>query len=561
MFKAIVSGILLTLFIFTNSYGQIFDPAALNADPRTATGPIAPRLNGLGDHSFKVTTSNPESQYFFDQGLRLVVGYNHSEAMRSFKEAARLDPNNAMAYWGWALTLGRNLNLPMIMNAADQANDAIDRAMALRDDVSTKEKDYIEALASRYSDDLSISRDILDEVYRVSMKKLMQKYPDDLDAAVLYVAAAMNTQPWDYWHKDGEAKGNTTEVISILQDVISKNPSHAAAHHYLIHVTEYMKPKLAEESADALAPIMPSAGHLVHMPSHIFIRVGRYQDAYDTNIHAVNVDENYIKEVEAQGVYPLNYYPHNIHFLSWSAMFTGRSQNSIDAAMKVKAVLEEGVRKTSWGSGSEFFRSQPIYVMVRFGRWQDILDMPKPFAKAQFLTGMWRYGRTLAYLHTGKMDEAETELMELQKIVRSFEEGMAGYSTEGLRVPVDNLQIAEQYVLGEIASKKGEHDMAVYHLGNAVRLEDSNVYSEPAAWNFPTRHVLGAILLEAGRSKEAETVYWDDLKHNPKNAYAYYGLYQSLTAQGKEDSAAEFLARYEELWKDSDVKLTSSRIN
>jgi tetratricopeptide (TPR) repeat protein len=408
MYKGIISGLVLSLAISSTSLSQVYDPASLNADPATATSPISPRLSGLSDYHFKVTTDNEESQYFFDQGMRLVFAFNHSEALRSFKEAARLDPDNAMAYWGWAWSLGRNLNIPMMMNSADQANDAIYRAIALKDKVTERERDYIEVLEARYNDDLSIPRETLDIAYMNAAEKLMNKYPDDLDAAVLYAGAAMNTQPWDYWYLDGNPKGNTEKIISVLESVIERDPKNAGALHYHIHVTEFKKPWLAEDSADALHPLLPGSGHLVHMPSHIYIRVGRYQDAYDINIKAVEADEEYIKETKSQSIYPLVYYPHNIHFLSWSSMFTGRSQNSLDAAMKVKEYLEEGVRKTSWGSGNEYFRAQPIYVMVRFGKWDEILEMPKPFMKAQFLTGMWRYGRSLAYLHTGDIEKAES---------------------------------------------------------------------------------------------------------------------------------------------------------
>jgi len=537
---------------------QIFDPAALNVDPKTATGPMSPKLSGLGDGHFEVTTTSNESQFFFDQGFKLVVGFNHSEGMRSFKEAARLDPDNAMAHWGWALTLGRNLNLPMMGNVYGQAYEAIQRAVALKDQVTERERDYIEALATRYTDDFTLGRDKFDLDYMNAMEVLMNKYPDDLDAAVLFVSAAMNNQPWDYWNQDGTAKGKTEKLLNVLNYVLAKNPNHAAANHYNIHLTESKRPELAEASADALAPIMPGAGHLVHMPSHIFIRLGRYQDAYDTNVHAVGVDEDYIAQSKAQGIYPLMYYPHNVHFLSWSSMFTGRSELSIESALKAKALLEDGVRKTSWGMG-ENFRVQPIFVMVRFGKWQQILEMEKPFVKAQYMTGMWHYGRSMAHLKLGQIAEAVAELAELQAIHAKFKVGVPGYDDGLLELNGINLEIASELVLGEIASLNGEFENALFHLGIATRLEDSHIYTEPASWNFPTRHILGAILLEAGRAREAEVVYWADLAHNPNNAYSYYGLYQSLSAQGKDEQAAEYLALYEEEWKDSDVKLTSSR--
>ncbi len=540
----------------TLTNAQVWDPTALNADPKTATGPLSPKLSGLGDYKFAVTTDNAESQYFFDQGFRLWVGFNHSEAMRSFKEAIRLDPDNAMAYWGWALSLGRNLNLPMLVNSKEQANYAIGMALSLKDKVSEREADYIDALAARYSTDLSIPNEVLDEAYVVAMEKLMNKYPDDPDASVLFAGAAMNAQPWDYWNLDGSTKGRTEQVIDALEKVLEKHPNHAAAMHYHIHISESMRPEIAEGSADNLAPQLPGAGHLIHMPSHIFMRVGRYQDAYDINIEAAKVDENYIAQCNAQGLYPLAYYPHNLHFLAWSSMYTGRSGESIAAAWKVKDRVEAGSRSNTWGL-NETFRSQPIFVMTRFGMWDDLLKVEKPFMRAQFMTGIWHYGRALAHLHKGNMSEAEKEAASLSSLVDIMTEGQPGYSNfedaGGL------LSIALQVVEGEMASKKGDYDKAVFHLSSAARMEDSLAYNEPPSWYFPTRHILGAILLDAGRPVEAEVVYWDDLKHNPENAYSLYGMYQALTAQNKDALAEEFMNRYNKMWANSDVKLTSSR--
>ena len=540
----------------TLTNAQVWDPTALNADPKTATGPLSPKLSGLGDYKFAVTTDNAESQYFFDQGFRLWVGFNHSEAMRSFKEAIRLDADNAMAYWGWALSLGRNLNLPMLVNSKEQANYAIGMALSLKDKVSEREADYIDALAARYSTDLSIPNEVLDEAYVVAMEKLMNKYPDDPDASVLFAGAAMNAQPWDYWNLDGSTKGRTEQVIDALEKVLEKHPNHAAAMHYHIHISESMRPEIAEGSADNLAPQLPGAGHLIHMPSHIFMRVGRYQDAYDINIEAAKVDENYIAQCNAQGLYPLAYYPHNLHFLAWSSMYTGRSGESIAAAWKVKDRVEAGSRSNTWGL-NETFRSQPIFVMTRFGMWDDLLKVEKPFMRAQFMTGIWHYGRALAHLHKGNISEAEIEAASLSSLVDKMTEGQPGYSNfedaGGL------LTIALQVVEGEMASKKGDYDKAVFHLSSAARMEDSLAYNEPPSWYFPTRHILGAILLDAGRPVEAEVVYWDDLKHNPENAYSLYGMYQALTAQNKDALAEEFMNRYNKMWANSDVKLTSSR--
>lgn len=554
--KILMGAVFVGSIAATSTNAQVWDPTALNADPKTATGPLSPKLSGLGDYKFAVTTDNAESQYFFDQGFRLWVGFNHSEAMRSFKEAIRLDPDNAMAYWGWALSLGRNLNLPMLVNSKEQANYAIGMALSLKDKVSEREADYIDALAARYSTDLTIPNEVLDEAYVVAMEKLMNKYPDDPDASVLFAGAAMNAQPWDYWNLDGSTKGRTEQVIDALEKVLEKHPNHAAAMHYHIHISESMRPEIAEGSADNLAPQLPGAGHLIHMPSHIFMRVGRYQDAYDINIEAAKVDENYIAQCNAQGLYPLAYYPHNLHFLAWSSMYTGRSGESIAAAWKVKDRVEAGSRSNTWGL-NETFRSQPIFVMTRFGMWDDLLKVEKPFMRAQFMTGIWHYGRALAHLHKGNMSEAEKETASLSSLVDKMTEGQPGYSNfedaGGL------LTIALQVVEGEMASKKGDFDKAVFHLSSAARMEDSLAYNEPPSWYFPTRHILGAILLDAGRPVEAEVVYWDDLKHNPENAYSLYGMYQALTAQKKDALAEEFMNRYNKMWANSDVKLTSSR--
>lgn len=557
MFKKILMGaICIGSIMATSTHAQVWDPTALNADPKTATGPLSPKLSGLGDYKFSVTTSNPESQYFFDQGFRLWVGFNHSEAMRSFKEAIRLDPENAMAYWGWALSLGRNLNLPMLVNSKEQANYAIGMALSLKGKVSKREADYIDALSARYSTDLSIPNEVLDEAYVVAMEKLMNKYPDDPDAGVLFAGAAMNAQPWDYWNLDGSTKGRTEQIINVLEKVIEKHPNHAAAMHYHIHISESMRPEIAEASADNLAPQLPGAGHLIHMPSHIFMRVGRYHDAYDTNIEAAKVDEKYIAQCNAQGLYPLAYYPHNLHFLAWSSIYTGRSGESIEAAWKVKERVEAGSRSNTWGL-NETFRSQPMFVMARFGMWDEMLKVEKPFMRAQFMTGIWHYGRALAQIHKGDMAEAEKESASLASLVDKMREGQPGYSNfedaGGL------LTIAQQVVEGELASKKGDFDKAVFHLSSAARMEDSLAYNEPPSWYFPTRHIIGAILLDAGRPVEAEVVYWDDLEHNPENAYSLYVMYQALKAQKKDVLADEFLNRYNKMWTNSDVKLTSSR--
>jgi tetratricopeptide (TPR) repeat protein len=534
----------------------VHDPRALAADPFSAREPIAPRLEGLGDYHFKVTTNSPASQYFFDQGLRLNTGFNHSEALRAFKEAVRLDPNNAMAYWGWALVLGPNLNLPMQENVVATTWDAMQRAIALKARVTEREADYIDALATRYSPDPEADRAALDAAYAEAMAALSAKYPDDLDAATLYAAAIMNTNPWDYWYKDGTPKAQTALLMEVLASVLERNPEHAAANHYYIHAVESYRPGLGVSAADDLRPLMPGAGHLVHMPSHIYMRVGRYQDSWDVNVKAARADESYISQCNAQGIVPLAYYPHNIHFQVWSAMFLGNREKAMQAARKIERKMPARMKENAFGV-NESFRSQPMFTMVRFGLWEQALAEPRPAGNSPFMQGIWHYGRGMAYNHTNQPDQARQELSRLQQ------RGMAvaaepGYAV-GFAAATSLIQIAENVLSAEIDASAGRYDEAISKLDRAVRLEDSLLYNEPPDWYFPVRHILGAVLLEADRAGEAEVVYWEDLRRNSGNGYSLFGLQQALLAQGDSGTAAEMGRRFQSAWAGADVKLTTSR--
>lgn len=535
---------------------QIHDPNALSADPATATSAIAPRLAGLGDHHISVTTSNPDSQYFFDQGFRLTLGFNHSEALRSFKEAVRLDPENAMAYWGWALVLGPNLNLPMQENVVASAYQAMQKAVALKAMVSEKERAYIEALAVRYTDDPKADRAPLDAAYVDAMADLSTRYPDDPDAATLYAAAIMNTNPWDYWYRDGTPKESTKTILATLQSVVAKHPKHAGAHHYLIHTVEAFRPELGVASADQLGGLMPGAGHLVHMPSHIYMRVGRYADSYAANALAAKADNAYIVQCRAQGLYPLAYYPHNIHFMVWSAMFQGRSEAAMAAARQVKDKIPVDLKDDTWAL-NELFRSQPMFVMMRFGQWDAMLAEPRPIERMRFMNGAWHYGRGLAYVHKGDLEAAKQELAKLEEFRKMAEADTEYYA--GFGVAGGLLTIAEELLQGELLAKEQDYPGAIAHLERAVRLEDSLRYNEPTDWYIPARHSLGAVLLEAGQPAEAETVYWEDLRRNPENGYALFGLKQSLTAQGNVAVATAIDARLTEAWKEAGKPLQTSR--
>ena len=555
--KRLLGLVAVVTLLATTATAQIHDPRAIETDPATAEGPIAPVLEGLGNHHLEVTTDVPASQHFFDQGLRLTYGFNHSEALRAFKEAVRLDPDNAMAYWGWALVLGPNLNLPMVPAVAGQAWQAIQRAMALRQQVSARERAYIEALATRYSSEPAAPRSALDAGYATAMEALVRRFPNDLDAATLYAAALMNLSPWDYWNLDGSPKRNTTEILDTLQSVVDRHPGHAGALHYYIHTVEARHPQRGERSADMLAGLMPGAGHMVHMPSHIYMRVGRFTDSYEANKLAVAADEGYITQCRAQGIYPLNYYPHNIHFMAWSAMVQGRPKAALEAARKMvdKVPATLAADKNTWGL-YETFLSQPMFVLVRFGMWEEMLAEPKPGVDSRFMTGIWHYGRSLAHIHSAKISEARRELRPLTEAREAMGQ-VDRYIGFG---PVESLlTIAEEVVLGELAYAEGYTLEGLAHLERAVRLEDGLLYNEPPDWYFPVRHFLGAMLMDAGRPNEAEVVYAADLRKNPENGYSLFGLKLALEQQGKIDDALAVAERFDRAWADADVSLTSSR--
>ncbi len=531
------------------------DPRALAEDPRLAPGQLAPVLEGLGDHHHEVTTRSERAQQFFDQGLKLTYGFNHQEALRAFKEAARLDPDCAMAYWGWALVLGPNLNLPMRAEAVPQAWEAVRLAVAHKDKVSERERDYIEALAKRYAENPGDDRSGLDRAYADAMRALHEKYPDDLDAATLYAAALMNLSPWDYWTPEGEPKENTATVLATLEAVIARDPHHEGALHYSIHAVEPVDAPRGEAAADALRGLAPGAGHLVHMPSHIYMQVGRYAEAYEANTLAVQADEGYITQCRAQGIYPLNYYPHNIHFLAWAAIMQGRSKEALGASRKVAAAVPRDMLGNDWGL-FETFLSMPLYTMVRFGMWDTILDEPRPGKNTPYFRSIWHYARGMARVHGERPGKAAKDVAAIERLLARAPaaETMIGFANARTL-----LTIARDVLAGELAAKQGRLEDAIRHLEAAVELEDGLLYNEPPDWYYPVRHTLGAVLLEAGRPAHAEAVYRRDLKRNRDNGFALFGLVESLKRQGKTEEAARLEAKLRTVWADADVQLASSR--
>lgn len=557
-FPRLAAGLVLALLpapvVRAQHHGGI-DPRAVADDPAKAATPIAPLLEGLGELTHPVTTRSPRAQRFFDQGLRLAYGFNHQEALRAFKEAARLDPDCAMAYWGWALVLGPNINLPMQADVAEQAYRAIGMALERRGQASPRERDYIEALAARYAEHPPADRAPLDRAYAGAMRALHGKYPDDDDAATLYAEALMDLAPWSYWSKDGAPNPGTLEAERALEEVMARSPRHLGALHYYIHLVEAVDPKRAEPAADRLRGLAPGAGHLVHMPSHVYIQRGRYADGAAVNLDAVKADEGYVTQCRAQGIYPLNYYPHNIHFLFWARLMQGRGADALAAARKAAARVPADLHGDDWAVYQTIL-STPLFAMARFGRWPEILAEPEPEARASYWHGVWLWARGLAELRTGQAELAQRRLAALEDVVASprAAEQLVGYSN-GERV----LRIAANVLAGEIDAAARRYDAAIVHLDRAVRLQDGLQYSEPPDWYYPVRHNLGAVLLEAGRADEAETVYWQDLRRYPENGWSLFGLAQALAAQGRADEAAAVEARFAKAWGEADMKLTASR--
>ncbi len=516
-------------------------------------GELAPRLQNLGRHAFRVTTKSKQAQLLINQGVNLTYGFNHAEAGRAFREAARLDPGCAMAYWGQALVLGPNINAPMTPEDEPKAYAAAQKAVALKSKVSPRERAYIEAVAQRYSGDPK-DRAARDRAYADAMRDVVRRHPDDLDAATLYAEALMDLRPWNYWLRDGHPYAETSDIVGNLEKVIARNPNHPGANHLYIHAMEANTPEKAEAAADRLLKLMPGAGHMVHMPSHIYQRVGRYADAAASNQAAIVADEDYITQCRAQGLYPMAYYPHNIHFLWFAASADGRSALAIESARKTASKVSDDLLGQLPLLGS--FRVVPWYALTRFGRWDEMLAEPAPADRFLFLKGVWHYSRGLAFLGKDQLDDAEKELAEVRRIAA---DKALDYPMFSPNTAAAIFSIAPEVLAGELAARRKDYDKAVGYLDRAVRLDDSLVYTEPSEWHYPPRLALGAVLLAAGRTKEAETVYWEDLSRNRDNGWALFGLAQAQRAQGRTDEAAATQTRFEKAWTRADVKLGGSR--
>jgi tetratricopeptide (TPR) repeat protein len=521
------------------------------------TEQVGPILEGMGDFHHPISTENEMTQRLFDQGLVLAYGFNHLEAERSFREAARLDPDCAMCYWGVAFVRGPNINSMMDPESVPVAWEAMSKAEEMAPEASEKEQAYIEALSTRYIEDPPEDRTELDQQYADAMRELSQGYPDDLDAATLFAASLMDTTPWDYWEADGSPKEITNEIMATLEGVLAQEPDHPGAAHYYIHTVEKERPELAEAAADLLGDAAPGAGHLVHMPSHIYLRVGRYHDSTTANLDAVRADDSYITQCRKQGLYPIAYMPHNWHYIWYSASVEGRKQLALDAAKEMSARVDlENLREPGLGAVQHFWIT-PLYGYVRFGDWNEILAAPEPDEDLIYPRAVRHYARGMAFLRTDRIDEARSELEQLETL--AMDPVLEQVTVWDLNTTAALVDIAVEVLSGEISAAEGDYDDAIDFLTTAVELEDELTYDEPPPWHQPVRQVLGAVLLEAGKPTEAEMVYREDLKSFPANGWSLLGLQQSLAAQGKSDEATDTAAQFETAWQFADVTLESSR--
>ena len=537
-------------------------------DDRDGPDPVAPLFDNMGDYTFNISGSVEMAQKYFDQGMKLAYGFNHAEAHRSFKEASRQDPNSAMAWWGQAYALGPNINDPMPDEARKKsAFQAMQKAVELQQGATVKERELINALSLRYGVTGESSRPVmysyeagektdlkrLNEAYSQAMQTLADKYPEDADIQTLYAASVMNLMPWNYWDVQGNANPGIDKAQKALEKAIEINFRHPGAHHYYIHMVEKPRPELAEPSADVLAGLMPAAGHIVHMPSHIYIRIGRYKDAAMTNIKAIHADEDYISQCYAQGMYPLGYYPHNIHFLWASSSLMGNSATALAAASKTAQKVSPSSMESL--PFLQDFYSTPLLSYVRFGKWNEILTVPDP-APYKHVSLIRHYARGIAFIRKGNLKEAEEELNAIKTMMDdpSLESFMGSFTNTSASIA----KVAYRVVAGEFLAARGDYDAAIEHLRKGVANEDALNYSEPPAWHIPVRQTLGAVLLEAGMPAEAEAVYRQDLEKVPHNGWSTIGLYNSLTAQGKTGEAKRAKAEFDKLWKDADIEITSS---
>ncbi|CAN5906078.1 hypothetical protein BH11MYX4_BH11MYX4_17530 [soil metagenome] len=519
----------------------------------TMTVPAPPLFEGLGPHKRKVTTSSADAQRYVDQGLAFMGAFNHDEAARAFAYAAQLDPSCAMAHWGVAMANGPHINKADVDEThAKAAWAALEQARVAKG-ASKVERDLVDALTRRHANPQPKDRTPLDAAYADAMRAVHRTNPDDVDVAVWFAEAAMDLRPWDYWQPDGKPQPGTEEILGILEGAMKRAPGNALAPHLYIHVVEASPhPERADASANRLRDLAPGLGHLVHMPSHIDIRRGRWQEAITANEKAIAADTKYRSASPKQGFYGL-YIAHNRHMLSFAAMMRGESELALGAIRSmVDTMPPEFVRESP--ELADGFLAMPVEVLMRFGRWDEILAIPEPAAAFPIARALRHYARGVAYAAQGDVERARAEQAALLEAKKSVLKGVKFGNNEGL----DLVAIAEQVLAGELAVREGKTDDAIASLRAAVRSEDALVYDEPPDWIQPVRHALGATLMRAGKPAEAEVVYREDLAKHLENGWSLFGLERALRAQKKSEESKAASARLAKAWEKSDVKLSSS---
>lgn len=522
------------------------------------SGKKAPMFKGLEGIHFKISTTSKIAQAYFNQGLMLSYGFNHAEAARSFYEATRIDSTCAMAFWGYAFVLGPNYNGGMEEDNFQRAYEASVTAQSLANNCTPKEKALIHALTSRYTAVPPSDRSYLDIAYATAMKKVYEQYASDPDIGALYAEALMDLHPWDLYEKNTKApKAWTPELITVLEHLMKSNPLHPGAHHYYIHALEASAvPEKAMASARLLDSLVPGAGHLLHMPSHIYINTGEYHLGTLSNLQAVKVDSIYSTACHAQGVYPLTYYPHNYHFLAATATLEGNSKIAWMAAKKLQEhTATEIMDQPGWGTLQHYY-TIPYYVAVKLAMWDTILSLPMPVKDLSYPKAVWHYAKGMAYVGKLELAKAQIELARLKEL--AADSMLQHLSIWNINTTAELVHIAVKILSAEIAGKQNHSGLSIRLLKEAVEIEDKLNYNEPPDWFFSVRHHLGTALIRAGKYSEAEKIYLEDLQTWKKNGWALIGLYKSLHLQKKDKEAKAVKASFDQAWKYADVKIVSS---
>lgn len=512
-----------------------------------------PLFEGLGNLNYPISTTSDLAQKYFNQGLALAYGFNHAEAARSFIAATRVDSTCAMCHWGLAYVLGPNYNAGMEPEVVSVANEALTKAQSISN-VTPKEKDLISALSKRYPPEPVDDRSSYDAAWAKALNALTKEYPNDIEIAGFYAEALMDEHPWDLWQKDGSPQPWTAEILTTLQKNLAKSPNHAATNHLYIHAVEASStPEIGSIHADRLGSIMPNAGHLVHMPSHIYIRTGEYHKGTLANQQAVTVDSLYVSACHAAGIYPLAYYPHNYHFLSACAALEGNSSVALEAAEKMVGTLDLTLlTEPGWGTIQHYY-TIPWYIMVKFKMWDKILAAKKPADHLKYPLAIWQYAQGMANVGKNNLAQAKVALAALQALEK--DDALKDVTVWDINNCHELVRIATLVLSGEIAQTKGNLDISITLLNQAIAIEDQLNYNEPPDWFFSVRQHLGPVLIKAKKYAEAEKVYQQDLALFPETGFALHGLYQCLNLQGKTIEAEKIQQRFKKAWQWADVTL------